>query len=340
MTKAIRTTKKQLSNEQLTRKVQRLLKARGKESEELARKNMLNEIEKIQSEKVKNALTYFAKKYWSDMVRPTLMSLACDAAGDGFENNNLIAVAMMLISAGIDIHDDIIDESKEKNGRFTVLGKFGKDLALLVGDALVFKGFIRLLDTLQIVSPEKSGRILKVIEDMFFELGDAEASELPFRGSLEPSPEDYLQILERKAADVEAYTHISAILCNDPENETEALRTYGRKLGMLAIIRDDLIDMKDENELWNRLRKEIAPLPVLYAAQQQQARHQIEAALSRHKSLKQIMRAVNRIARENNGFEKTYSEMEKLFGEGLSSINRLNLYCEGLQLLLQLAKTT
>ena len=128
-----------LNQEEMMKLVQELLEERGRKVLEMTRKTVLEE--EIESKQVREALNYFMSEYWHDVARPALLSLACEAVGGNPEVTTPIAIPMSLISGAIDIHDDIIDQSKTKGPRPTVLGKFGQDMALLVGDALLFKGF-------------------------------------------------------------------------------------------------------------------------------------------------------------------------------------------------------
>ena len=62
-------------------------------------------------------------QYWHDVTRPALLSLICEAVcGDPYITTP-IGVSMTLISGGIDIHDDIVDQSKSKGPQQTVYGK-------------------------------------------------------------------------------------------------------------------------------------------------------------------------------------------------------------------------
>ena len=131
--------KETTNQEEITEQVLKLLQERGKKGLELARKTISDE--KIESKEAREALDYFMNEYWHDVTRPALLSLVCEAVGGDPDITTPIAISMSLISGGIDIHDDIIDQSENKGDRPTVFGKFGKDIALLVGDALLFKGF-------------------------------------------------------------------------------------------------------------------------------------------------------------------------------------------------------
>jgi geranylgeranyl diphosphate synthase type I len=254
------------SQEEITEQLQKLLQERGKEALEMARKTVLEE--EIESQEVQDALTYFMNEYWHDVTRPALLSLVCEAVGGDPEITTPIAISMSLISGGIDIHDDIIDKSEVKDSRPTVFGKFGKDIALLVGDALLFKGFTVLYTAVEKEVPvEQIAVISDIIKRTFFELGDAEALELQFRGRVDVTPEDYLCVVRKKAADVEACTRISAIVGGGSKEEIEALGEYGRLLGMLLILRDDMVDMFDPEETIHRIEKEHLSLVFLYALQ-------------------------------------------------------------------------
>ena len=261
MRKSSSSTKDEESNEQLLQ----FFQLRGKYPLELARKIVLEEASKLDSAQVKEALKYFILDYWQDLARPTLLSVCCEAVGGNPKVTIPFAVSLSILSGGIDIHDDIIDRSKRKHGRSTVYGKYGKEIALLTADALLFKGFTLLNEASAKIPKTKAQKILKTIEHLFYELGDAEALELKLRGRWGITPEEYLHIVRKKAADVEAHAQIGAILGNATAKEEKNLANYGRLLGMSIIIRDDILDSLDIKELKHRIVKEHIPLPLVYA---------------------------------------------------------------------------
>jgi len=226
--------KKAPSQEEMMEQVQKILEERGRKALEMARNEILQE--EIECKEIREALKYFMTQYWHDVARPALLSLTCEAVGGDPEITTPIAI--------------------------------GKDIALLVGDALLFKGFSLLHEAVEKgIATEKGEVIVEIIKNTFFELGDAEALELKFRGRIDITPEEYLRVVRKKAADVEAHTRISAILGWGSKEEIEALSEYGRLLGMLILLRDDLIDMIDLEEAVHRIEKEHLSLPILYALQ-------------------------------------------------------------------------
>jgi len=324
--------KREGAKEEITEQVEKILNERGSKALEAARNEILQE--EIECKEAREALTYFMTQYWHNVFEPALLSLACEAVGGDPDITTPVSVPMILISGAIDIHDDIIDQSKIKGVRPTVLGKFGKDIALLVGDALLFKGFKLLCEAAEKGIPaEKVVTILDIIQKTFFELGDAEALELHFRRRIDVTPEEYLYVVRKKAADVEAHTHISAILGGGSKQEIEALREYGRLLGMMMILRDDLLDMIDFDEAVHRFKKESLPLPILYAQQNPEINPVLTSILQKKLMRKRDAKAILSTTEKAGGIDYFKKMMQELASNACESIKMLRYNQEYLKLL-------
>jgi geranylgeranyl diphosphate synthase, type I len=321
------------NQEEITEQLQKLLHERGKEGLELARKTILEE--KIECKEVKEALKYFMTECWHDVTRPALLSLICEAVGGDPNITTPIAASITLISGATGIHDDIIDQSKIKGSRPTVPNKFGQDIALLVGDALLFKGFTMLYKAIEKGVPAaKIAAISDIINRTFFELGDAEALTLHFRGRIDVTPEEYLRVVRKRSADIEAYTRISAILGNGSKEEIEALGEYGRILGMLAILRDDMIDMLDLDETIHRINKEYLPLVIVYALQNSKLKYQISDLLKKTTTTKDAKK-LTILVDKAEGFNQMHNCMEELTRIAYKQIEKVNFNKNYLELLIR-----
>jgi len=325
---------KELSGDEMVEQVEKLLEERGKEALQMARNEVLQE--KVESKEVQEALRYFMTDYWHDVTRPALMSLVCEAVGGDPDKATPVAVSMIVISGAIDIHDDIIDESKTKGSRLTVLGKFDRDIALLVGDALLFKGFTLLYKAIEKgVSTEKASLILNIIKETFFKLGDAEACELRFRGRQDVTPDEYINVVKKKAADVEAYTRISTILGDGTPEEVEVLGKFGRLLGMIIILRDDLIDMIDFEELVHRINREHLPLPILYALQNPKFKSTLNSTLLKKEITEGDAETILEVTEKAEGFKRFRTIMDGMAKEILQPLAILKYRKSELTLLIK-----
>lgn len=285
---------------------------------------MLKENIKIECKEVRDAIEYFMNTYWNDFMRPALLSIVCEAVSGDPSSTLNVAISSILIGGAVDVHDDIIDKSKVKYGRQTVYGKFGKDIALLVGNALLFKGFTFLNEIKELPEETKSA-VFKTLKDMFFELGDAEAMELRYRKCVMPSLSDYLKLIEKKAADVEAHTRIAAILGGANINVIEKLGKYGRLLGMLIIMRDDILDLLDDHELKSRILKEHLPLPVICLCQDEEVKSKLNDLLQNGRITKKRVKLIRQFIKKNGGIEKSMKIMKELAKEALSLLKQLKI---------------
>jgi len=318
----------------LEQKVQKLLEKKGRKALELAKETVLEEQKRIECKEVREALNYFISEYWNDIISPTLIALGCEAVGGDATSTVPIAVPVILISGAVDIHDDVIDKSKTKYNRLTVFGKYGKEIALLVGDALLFEGLTSLQEAAKHFPQKKLLNIIDVIKNAFFELGDAEASELKFRNNLQITPEDYLATMHKKAADVEGLLRIGATIGDGSIKQIEALGGYGRIIGLLIILKDDWIDTIDYEEAIHRIQSESLPLPFLYIIQNQRARKEISQILEKDKLKRQDFDKLLKITKKRGGFEETKKAMLELKDKALEYLPKANLKYQNLELLI------
>lgn len=254
------------------------LQKRSNKGLEFAKKTML--AEKIEYERLREALEHYVTN-WNDFTHPGLFSLACEAVGGHPDNAVQIQAAIALLAAAFDVHDDIIDGSEQKHGVPTVFGRYGENIALLLGNAFLIKGFTLFYGSVEQSAQKKTREIVEVLQKSLFELGNAHALELNLRGRIDADPEEYMRVVEMKAASIEADMQIGAIIGGGSNKEVEALAKYGRILGMLATLREEFIDIFEVEELNQRIKDEALPIPVLSAFQDKVSRKKMGKLLAR-----------------------------------------------------------
>lgn len=253
------------SEEKLMEQVKKLLVERSKKPIEIAKQAVLQEQLKYQP--LSEALKYFMEEIWYNAAHPALLSLTCEAVGGDPEATTSISAALVVLTGAADIHDDIIDQSVTKESKPTVYGKYGKDIAIIAGDVLWFKGMLMLSEACETFAPEKKKAILELVKQSFFDIGSVEAEEASLRTNLNLQPREYLDIIKVKVSVAEAAAKIGAIVGNGNAKQIETLAQYGKTLGTLMTIRDEFVDMFELEEVKNRYNHECLPLPILYAFQ-------------------------------------------------------------------------
>jgi len=127
--------------------------------------------------------------------------------------------------------------------------------------------------------------------------------------------------VRKKGADLEGYARISAILGDASEEEIDALGEYGRLLGTLIILRDDMIDMLDPEETIHRIQKEHINIAILYALQNPKMNTEIRSILKKPimpKNAKKLASLVDKAG----GFAHIDAYMNKLANDAFIIIEK------------------
>ena len=264
----------------LMKQTLQILEMKSQKALESAKQQLL--LIQIENKKLRQALEYYADN-WDDTLHPGMIAIASEAVGGNMEESLPMQVSMLFLTAAIDVHDDVVDGSKIKNGKFTVFGKFGKDLALLVGDGLLLKGMTLLYKNIKTLPTQTMDSIVETIDTALTEAGDAHTLEISYKRRLDLNPEKYLQVIKKKASILEAHTRIGALVGKGKRNEIEIISEFGRVLGTLIMLRDEFIDLFEVQELNDRINDGCLPLPIIYAFKNPTVKKKIMNVLSRPK---------------------------------------------------------
>lgn len=297
--------------------LKKIFEERGRKSYEVAREAILRE--ELSYKPLREALKYFMEDVWYNFEHPALLSLACESVGGKPESTTLLGACLVLLTGAMDIHDDIIDQSRSKSSKLTVFGKFGRDLALLVGDALLVKGYTLLNEACEKLPRKKAKSIQKAIKQALFEAGNAEAEETGLKGNWDIDPEGYFGIIKRKSAVAAATARIGAIIGNGNSKEIIALSKYGRMLGILTNLRNEFVDIYETRELKNRIKNECPPIPILYAFRNPEIKKKITFLLKRRLKSKETMEIVHTVMSANEVL-KLKQRMKNLAEAGVDSL--------------------
>jgi geranylgeranyl pyrophosphate synthase len=238
--------------------------------------------EKMEPLKLHNAFKHYIKN-WHDYSHLGFFSLACEAVGGNPDDNLLPQAAIAMMAAAFDIHDDIIDKSNMKNKIPTVYGKYGVEIALLLGNAFLIEGLKLFADSTAVFSPDKAKATRETTRKLLFEVGKAHALEVDSKQRKQMTLENYMMISQMKAASIEADLMLGALFGGGNETEVASLARVGRILGVLATLREDLVDVFDIEELRQRIASQDLPTPLLLAMRDNQRKTRIKTILSKSK---------------------------------------------------------
>ena len=232
---------------------------------------------------VSAALNYYAKEILPRVLPlfPALIFLSCEAVGGQPEKTKSLATAMMLITASGDIHDDIIDKSTHKFGKKTLFGKYGSEVTLLAGDALLVQGMTLLQNRCDSLSVKQKQEISGLICKSMFEIAKAEANETRLWKKANVTPQEYFKVIRLKGGIAEVQCRIGGVIGGADEKSLEAIAHYGRVIGILSTVLDEFMDILNFSELQHRIKNELPPYPVICAFKNEVLKKQINLIISK-----------------------------------------------------------
>lgn len=306
------------NGEELLEKAKRIVEEEGAKGWDLAKETLLKQ--ETRNLQFKKAINYIILQ--PDFFRPAIISLCSKAVGGDSEVTIPCGASLVLLGKAIGIHDDIIDDLKMRNKRLTFFGKFGKEIALILSDILLFKGFTLIRKNVEIEVPKRSiAEILDTIDHVWFEQSEGEFLELRSRRQIDITPQECLAKIKMRASEMEAITRIGGILGDGSREEIDALGKYGRFLGMASILRDELIDMLEFSMLRHRIRNESLPLPLVYTMQNNKGRPKIISMISKKRLTTMDLQMISRASEKAGGINYVAEYITKMVEEACAWIN-------------------
>ena len=206
-------------------------------------------------------------------IRPIILLLATECIGKIDENTLAGACAIELLHTESVIHDDIIDNETKRRQKDPFHIKYGYNTSVLTGDFVL--GLI-----LNISSQLDNPRITKDLATAAMLMSEGEILEGKLGESEDATFDDYLKVMEYKTATAfEMAAKLGSIIGGGTEEQIVSLAEYGKNIGIAYQIRDDLMDWKNEDKLFNLLIKKSSDPRIIFNKMEEMLERFSERAL-------------------------------------------------------------
>ena len=206
-------------------------------------------------------------------IRPIITLLAAECVGQIDENVYAGACAIELLHTESVIHDDIIDNETQRRHKDPFHIKYGYNTSVLTGDFVL--GLI-----LNISSRLDKARVTKDLATAAMLMSEGEVLEGKLEESEDVTFEDYIKVMDYKTATAfEMAAKLGAVISGGSEEEISGLAEYGKNIGIAYQIKDDLMDWKNEDKLFNLLVKKSSDPRVVFNKMEELLKSYSEKAL-------------------------------------------------------------
>jgi octaprenyl-diphosphate synthase len=194
-------------------------------------------------------------------LRPMFVFLSAKLCGEFNDSSYRAASLVEIIHTATLVHDDVVDDSMERRGFFSVYALWKTKASVLIGDYLLSKG-------LQLSLDFNDYKFLQILNDAIRKMSEGELMQLEKARNLNLDENIYFEIIKNKTASLLASAcAVGAWSTSQNEKLTEKLRLFGEKTGIAFQIKDDLFDYTSDNvgkPTGNDIREKKITLPLIY----------------------------------------------------------------------------
>ncbi len=259
----------------------------------------------------------FIRQRAGKRMRPMLTLLIAKCFGQVNEATHRAAVGLELLHTASLVHDDIVDESKERRGQASVNAVYDNKVSVLVGDFILSASVLSMCKTRNI-------DIVESLSTLGQTLSNGEILQLTRNSSDNISEQDYYEIIKGKTASLfKDCAAIGAMSVGAAESDIAAAGKFGQTLGMMFQIRDDIFDYFEDSNIGkptgNDMLEGKLTLPaihVLLSGNNDEMRAIAMKVKDRNATKEEIARLVE-YTKANGGIEYAEEQMERLYGEAL-----------------------
>ena len=255
-------------------------------------------------------------------IRPLLVLLSAKACGTITESTINSAVFLELLHTATLIHDDVIDETKQRRGVPSLNAIFDNRVAILTGDYILSTALIRSIQTGDL-------RIVGIVSNLGRDLSEGEIKQMETADESILDEDCYLQVIYKKTATLlSACTTIGAISAGAGDAQIGIMRRFGELIGYAFQIKDDIFDYFKESHIGkptgNDIREGKVTLPLLFALQHggEEAEAYRRIILAKDFTDEQVERLID-FAKANGGIEYAERRMMDYHDKAIEALDPL-----------------
>lgn len=267
-------------------------------------------------------ITNYVLRRKGKQMRPMLVFLSSKLNGETNETSYVAASLIEILHTATLIHDDVVDETYQRRGFFSINALWKSKVAVLVGDFFLSRGLLTALEYDQF-------EMLKVTSEAIKEMSEGELLQIEKSRKLDITEEVYFDIIRKKTATlIGACAAIGCLAANKDQEKISLMKQFGETLGIAFQIRDDLFDYEKTSLIGkptgNDIKEKKMTLPlihVLNSCSKSDKRKIINTVKRHHKNDKKVTEVID-FVKENGGIEYAYEKMMQYKNDALQLLEQ------------------
>jgi octaprenyl-diphosphate synthase len=266
-------------------------------------------------------MSYIIKRK-GKQIRPIFVFFSAKLFNEISDTTYRGASLVELLHTATLVHDDVVDDSDERRGFFSINALWKNKIAVLVGDYLLSRGLLLSVQN-------KDYNLLEIVSNAVKEMSEGELLQIEKTRNLNLSEEVYYDIIRKKTASlIASCCAIGAASAGANPEQIEQMRLFGEKIGMAFQMKDDLLDYGDDDIGKPRgidLKEKKLTLPIIYTLNQAEpaVKRKIINTIKNHHNNKSKVAEVVDYVNTHNGIAYTKKIMNNFKEEALTILDQL-----------------
>lgn len=268
-----------------------------------------------------NRITHYVVNRKGKQMRPMFVFLIAKMTGNGKVNERTYrgASVIELIHTATLVHDDVVDDSNQRRGFFSINALWKNKIAVLVGDYLLSRGLLLSIDN-------GDFDLLRIISVAVREMSEGELLQIEKARRLDITEEVYFEIIRQKTATlIAACCAMGAQSVMASEEEVERMRKFGELIGTAFQIKDDLFDYGEDRigkPTGIDIKEQKMTLPLIHVlnkSSESDKKWLINSIKNHNKDTKRVKEVIA-FVNNNGGLEYAEKRMTDYYNEALELI--------------------
>jgi octaprenyl-diphosphate synthase len=265
-------------------------------------------------------ITHYIVKRKGKQIRPMFVFFSASICGGINESTHRGAALVELLHTATLVHDDVVDNSYQRRGFFSINALWKNKIAVLVGDYLLSKGLLLSIDN-------GDFKLLKIVSEAVKQMSEGELLQIEKVRRMDVDEPLYYEVIRQKTASLIASCCACGAASAGADDETvEKMRLFGEKIGIAFQIKDDMFDFGTDDvgkPLGIDIKEKKVTLPLIYSLNNADSseRKRIINLVKNHnddpKKIEQIIRFVN----ETGGLQYAETQMKIYQEEAFKILN-------------------
>ncbi len=241
-------------------------------------------------------VTKYIVKTKGKQMRPMFVLLSARICGDVNESSYRAATLIEMLHTATLVHDDVVDDSNERRGFFSINALWKNKIAVLVGDFLLSRGLLLSLDN-------DDFQLLKIVSNAVKEMSEGELLQIEKARRMDIQEPIYFEIIRKKTASlIASCCAVGAASAGADEKMIDRMRDFGINAGIAFQIKDDIFDYESNRNAGKPtgidIKERKMTLPLIFTL------NNVEPAEKR--------RLINTVKNHNDNPEKVAQVIEKV----------------------------